>query len=46
MVFGLCAAHKEEELLKLPHHVTNEEDASSSAVGTANNAHVSMRKQK
>lgn len=37
MVFGLCAAHKEEELLKLPHHVTNEEDTSSSAVGTAHN---------
>ncbi|XP_047185144.1 surfactant protein Bb isoform X1 [Scophthalmus maximus] len=34
MAFGLCAAHKEEEELKLPHHATNK-DISSAAVGTA-----------
>ncbi|KAF3850799.1 hypothetical protein F7725_012571 [Dissostichus mawsoni] len=36
MVFGLCAAHKEEEVLKLPNHDTNK-DKSSSAIGTASN---------
>ncbi|XP_033474893.1 surfactant protein Bb [Epinephelus lanceolatus] len=34
MIFGLCAARNEEELLKLPHHVTDK-DASSPALGTA-----------
>ncbi|XP_034094233.1 surfactant protein Bb [Gymnodraco acuticeps] len=34
MVFGLCAAHKEEEVLKLPNHDTNK-DTSSFAIGTA-----------
>ncbi|KAK5910245.1 hypothetical protein CesoFtcFv8_004098 [Champsocephalus esox] len=34
LVFGLCAAHKEEEVLKLPNHDTNK-DTSSSAIGTA-----------
>ncbi|KAM4577559.1 surfactant protein Bb [Odontesthes bonariensis] len=33
-VFGLCASHKDEKLLKLSHRVTNE-DASSSALGAA-----------
>ncbi|XP_070690335.1 prosaposin-like [Pempheris klunzingeri] len=33
-VFGLCAAHMEEELLKLPHHATDK-DTSSSALSTA-----------
>ncbi|XP_040011411.1 surfactant protein Bb [Xiphias gladius] len=36
--FGLCAAHKEEELLKLPHHATNK-DISSSTLGTAISSH-------
>ena len=45
MVFGLCAAHKEEEVLKLPNHDTNK-DTSSSAIGTAHDISVSVRKQK
>ncbi|XP_070820473.1 surfactant protein Bb isoform X2 [Chaetodon trifascialis] len=36
VVFGLCAAHKEEELLKLPHYATSE-NKPSSALGTATN---------
>ncbi|XP_041793681.1 surfactant protein Bb [Chelmon rostratus] len=38
VVFGLCAAHKEEEVLKLPHHATNEYKPSS-ALGTATSTH-------
>lgn len=38
MVFGLCAAHKEEESLKLPHHATNK-DISSSSLGTSTSTH-------
>ncbi|XP_034452802.1 surfactant protein Bb [Hippoglossus hippoglossus] len=34
VALGLCAAHKEEELLKLPHHAADK-DISSSALGTA-----------
>ncbi|XP_059192990.1 surfactant protein Bb isoform X2 [Centropristis striata] len=29
IVFGLCAAHKEEELLNLPQHATNKDDSSA-----------------
>lgn len=43
MVFGLCAAHKDKEPLKLPHHATYED---ISALSTSSDAHVSMRKQK
>ncbi|KAM9359957.1 surfactant protein Bb isoform 2-T2 [Symphorus nematophorus] len=39
MVFGLCAAHKEDGLLKLPHRATNKEDRPNSELGTKNNAH-------
>lgn len=45
MVFGLCAAHNEEELLDRPHHATDK-DISRTALGTAINTNVSMRKQK
>lgn len=45
MVLGLCAAHKKEELLTLPHHDTDK-DISSPALGTAIDTNVSMRKQK
>lgn len=38
MVFGLCAARKEEELLKLSDHATNK-DISSSALDTATSSH-------
>nr|XP_046243421.1 surfactant protein Bb [Scatophagus argus] len=38
MAFGFCVAHKEEELLKLPHQVTDK-DTSSSALGTAASTH-------
>ncbi|XP_071339086.1 surfactant protein Bb [Trachinotus anak] len=38
MVFGLCAAHKEEEQLKLIPHATNG-DISSPALGTATSSH-------
>ncbi|KAF1389170.1 hypothetical protein PFLUV_G00070670 [Perca fluviatilis] len=38
MVFGLCVARKEDELLKLPHHATNK-DVSSSALNTATSTH-------
>ncbi|XP_042344088.1 surfactant protein Bb [Plectropomus leopardus] len=37
MVFGLCAAHKEEDLLKLQH--TTSKDTFSSALGTATGTH-------
>lgn len=43
MVFGLCVAHKDEELLKLPHYATDE---GVSALSVSTDAHVSMRKQK
>ncbi|XP_044053306.1 surfactant protein Bb [Siniperca chuatsi] len=38
MVFGLCAALKPMERLKLPHHGSNE-DISSSALGTVTSTH-------
>lgn len=38
VVFGLCAAHMEEESPKLPHRA-NSKDPSSPALGTATNAH-------
>lgn len=42
MVFGLCPAHEEKELLRLPHL----KDISTSALSTATDTRVSMRKQK
>lgn len=45
MVLGLCAAHKQEELLTLPHPDTDK-GVSSPALGTAIDTNVSMRKQK
>lgn len=36
MVFGLCAAHKDKEPLKLPHHATYED---ISALSTSSDAH-------
>lgn len=44
MVFGLCAAHK-EELMETPHRATNT-DVSGSALGSATKTQVSVRKQK
>uniref|UniRef100_A0A7N8WPU5 Saposin B type region 2 domain-containing protein n=1 Tax=Mastacembelus armatus TaxID=205130 RepID=A0A7N8WPU5_9TELE len=44
-IFGLCEAHKEVQLLTLPHH-TADEDPSSSALGTVTRTHVRMQKQK
>ncbi|XP_038558939.1 surfactant protein Bb [Micropterus salmoides] len=38
MGFGLCAAHNNEDLLKLTHHGTNK-DTSISALGTATRTH-------
>ncbi|XP_026177900.1 surfactant protein Bb isoform X2 [Mastacembelus armatus] len=37
-IFGLCEAHKEVQLLTLPHH-TADEDPSSSALGTVTRTH-------
>ncbi|XP_035514616.1 surfactant protein Bb [Morone saxatilis] len=39
VVFGLCAAHKEEEPLKLPDHATTNTDLSSAALGTGTSSH-------
>ncbi|XP_034547779.1 surfactant protein Bb [Notolabrus celidotus] len=38
MVFGLCAAHKEEEQLNLPHHAVDK-DIANPALDTAANTH-------
>lgn len=45
MAFGLCAFHKEEEVVqKLPHH-DGGVDISSSALGAHFNEKVSIRKK-